>query len=179
MKISYLTSIMLSSALLTSVAGAHAQDNTSTEWKLGDVLEYPSNSNLGQAIYTSGTNQNGVIFWCNRGRLLSGISLEPTELLEAANKPGRMNTTRVQYNFGDARTQKNRWLKLKDHNVVVPNKFAIHRSLYNAVVRGEKITINTKTYGTQEISFPKKDTEKFKTFRNECGLGKISNKRRR
>lgn len=123
----------------------------------------------GSALITTSENGREVGFRCWNGKLLAAFALEDDDLMTAFTAAGPQRAVRldVSVNGGEAETQN--WMLLRRHKVVASGDQKMTRRLYNAIVRGESITIDGRP-GSGEYVMPPPDPEAFASFMEVCGF---------
>ncbi len=152
-----------------STENAANPDATSDQnWTMA-TIEKKNGEAWGSALITISEDGREVGFRCWDGKLLAAFALDENDLLTAFTAAGPQKAVRldVSINGGEPETQS--WMMLRRHKVVASGDQKMTRRIYNAVVRGESVTIDARRRGGEYI-MPPPDPEVFASFMETCGF---------
>lgn len=155
------------------IAGtASAMPASAASWALWEG----QNEATPRVIYTDAADQAGVMLACNNnGDMLAMITLEPVSIPEVMKRNAqyaRGSDSTVTVGGGEPAETTFRYTPAR--KTIESNDHAIAAKVYNSVVKGETLKIETQREGTFETTLPAPDTN-FKAFAKTCsGLRKAA-----
>ena len=172
-----LVASMIAAMCSLSVLNAAAEDTENDEariaagpslWSMSSV-ENRRGEPWGSALMTTAENGRAVGFRCLDGKLLAAFGLEETDMMRAFTAAGPQKAVRFDVTVNGAETETQNWILLRRHKVVASGDQKMARRLYNAVVRGESVTIDGRA-GRGEYIMPPPDPKAFASFMEACGF---------
>ena len=176
-----------------SPAGAKTPDTPNT-WVhqmarvqyTGDAISDRRKSKIdhGDILFTTSNVSHGLLLSCLEGKFRASIALEPKDLraifqntsFSGLRYHGKFIPTNQSLTFIDMRLDKGqkiplgRWFFDKTNNSVQSRKRKAAAKLYNAVVRGQTVTVLTEGHLPFTLELPKPN-QAFANFGAKCGLG--------
>lgn len=168
MRASLITSFVLAGVVFPWAANAQESAALNGEWTIRK-FENATRHTVDDTVYEIATNTGDIAaaFRCQDGALTVYISLDAAEIETAPEKAGRARDVKTEYRLGD-HSGREIWGYLSHVNVIYPLKESTARMMYNAVLRGEPIIIETKRFERTEIALPTIDKATASQFKNSC-----------
>ncbi len=121
----------------------------------------------GAALIANMEDGREVGFRCVNGKMLVAFALEPTDMMEAFKDSGKPKLIDVDVSINGVEEEDVGWALLRRHNVVLSGDQKTARRMYNAVVRRETVSIQTRKKGG-DFSLPDPNSDAFSSFMNAC-----------
>lgn len=143
---------------------AYKQDVDDTD--ADRVVDY---SYYGSMVFTSSTEQLGIVFTCSeRHGLGASVGLQPmdfSKIFETSSGRARRRTVEARFDGGEA--DNSTWIQLPSLGTIEPRESRMRRKIYNAVLKGETLSLNLDARDPVTITFPPVD-ESFTRWALEC-----------
>ena len=120
-------------------------------------------------VYTADATMPGAMFTCSEAAGLGvALATRPLDFLEAIEGgTNRARSRTVRTTIGDREPITDRWTMLPVYGTVEPRKASTRRALYNAVVRGQSVTLEIDARPDTTITFPEINSS-FVEFASTC-----------
>lgn len=184
----YLFSIRLKRAACLSVSlallltpSAHAtQDEDPARWVYKSFSQEVDGADRDRAVdydyrgalvYTGDASQPGALFTCSeRFGLSVALTTKPVDFEEAfAIQDRRARWRSVTHSLDGSEAETGRWAHLPRVGTIEPKDKSLRRKLYNAVLRGQTVTLKMSGRPEWSVSFPKPDAA-FRKFALGCPI---------
>jgi hypothetical protein len=159
-------------ALWVGLSPALAGDGA---WTMSEV-KTSGGDEWGAALIATADDGREVGFRCTDGQLLVAFALEPANMMEAFKEAGPQKAVRVSVAINSEDPQNEKWLLLRRHKVIATADRKKTRRIYNAIVRGETVSIDAKKRGGGDYATPAADATAFSSFMDTCGFSAKSEK---
>lgn len=165
------------------VENAWAQENnTANSWGVFNMAIYYSGDGYskkrrakidkGEAIYSTSTRTNGAMLSCLEGNFYGALALKPQDLRKSFKKSTVTHRLRRVYYTLDGGSKKplGKWIHKPTLDIIASFKRSQAAKIYNAAIRGQKVTIYIEGKKPIALDLPKPN-QTFAEFGSECGLG--------
>ena len=154
-------------ALSLAMAAPAAAD--SQGWRFASV-EDVGGAGDGVGLYTTDASKPGVAFRCLKGEMFVYVAEEPRNMEDVYDARGKMKSFDATIETGDRDPLTSRVIFVNNlkSNAITDQKTA--RSLYNAAVRGDTVTLQRDGRDSVTVDLPTADAEAFNAFAEACGL---------
>lgn len=127
-----------------------------------------------ETIFTNASGAGDVALTCLLDKLSSTIEIKDTDF--AAFVLGQPDTRRARFRnvrliVNDEKISYNQWTYVPKHKVLLARRQSDTNALYNAIVRGDKVSIKVSGGKIIKLNLPQKD-DAFAEFGGACNLGR-------
>lgn len=159
-----LAKMIVTGLLASGLAGAAIAD----EWH---AKSHSDENSSKEVIFSGDETSNGILFLCTGGSLAAYVATEPGDISERMQDfSAKARALSVRLAAGDRTYEADRWIHMPRMRILVPPSSA-SAALYNAVVRGDAVTIERRARSPITITPPPMN-DAFKDFGSGCGLGR-------
>jgi len=136
-----------------------------------DIVQKPI---PGETVFTNSDEVGDVAFTCFREKLYSTIEVKKIDFAQFITGQPDMGRSRFRYAtlyINDEKKSYNQWRYSPKSKVLLSRAQSDTNALYNAVVRGDKVSLKVNGGKRIALNLPQKDNA-FVEFGGACGLGR-------
>lgn len=145
-----------------------------------------ANKEYGETLFTSSTTDPGLYFSCLDKKFRVGLVFEAQSMSDAFREveisgvsgngkfvPTLKSLAHVSAQFeGQGDVRLGEWLYFEDNSAALSRDNKAAKKIYNAVVRGQSMTVTIRGRHKATLSVPKISST-FANFGAECGIGRL------
>jgi hypothetical protein len=98
--------------------------------------------------------------------------MAPKNLHDSFVDEGPAREVYVRWAIGDEKPVRQRWVRQVAQDVLLTGEPKSARKLFNAAIRGDRVSIETKRYGSFTVDLPKATPALFNRFVSDCEFKK-------